>query len=150
MGKIPKSARKLEVRGVGNLGSRTFVIGDEDHTLGNSLRHILMQNRNVSFAGYSVPHPMDPFINVRVQTVAPRNEGEVQVKATDALSDACRTLSTQCDFILSKVEEIMPEVQEDRLVIGKVADELRKMKMEEDEDDEEDDDDDDDEGIVYE
>lgn len=26
-------------------GSRTFVFGDEDHTLGNSLRHVLMGRR---------------------------------------------------------------------------------------------------------
>ena len=140
--KLPKATRKLEVRGAGNEGSHTFIIGDEDHTLGNTIRHILMQNPNVSFAGYSMPHPMDPFVNVRVQTVGPKKDEE-QAKATDALSDACKTLSAQCDFILSKVEGILPEVHEDRLVIDKVAEELRTMKIEEEDDDDDDDEDDD-------
>lgn len=147
--KLKKSATQLEVRGTGHEGSRTFVIGDEDHTLGNTLRHILMQNADVSFAGYSVPHPMDPFINVRVQTVGSKSkkgdvdfeEEEQPIKAIDALSDACMTLSAQCDFILSKVEEILPEVHEDKLVMENVLAELSAVKMDEDESDDEEDED---------
>ena len=40
--------------------SSTFVFGNEDHTLGNSLRHVLMQREEVEFCGYSVPHPYEP------------------------------------------------------------------------------------------
>ena len=68
---------------------------------------------------------MDPFINVRVQT----NE---DIKATDALASACRTLSEQCSYILGKVEEVLPEVEEDRIKVEKVGEELA-MKMEEEE-----------------
>lgn len=47
---------------------------DEDHTLGNALRHVLMQNAEVDFCGYSVPHPSEPKMNLRLQTtgVCPR------------------------------------------------------------------------------
>lgn len=57
--KIKPSLINLEIRGSGNnAGSLTFAIGNEDHTLGNALRHVLIQNtRDVDFAGYSVPHP---------------------------------------------------------------------------------------------
>ncbi|KAG0720220.1 DNA-directed RNA polymerases I and III subunit RPAC2 [Chionoecetes opilio] len=48
--------------------NRTFVINDEDHTLGNALKHIIMQNPAVEFCGYTVPHPMERKIHVRVQT----------------------------------------------------------------------------------
>ncbi|MPC13912.1 DNA-directed RNA polymerases I and III subunit RPAC2-like [Portunus trituberculatus] len=48
--------------------NRTFVINDEDHTLGNALKHIIMQNPDVEFCGYTVPHPMERKIHVRVQT----------------------------------------------------------------------------------
>lgn len=41
---------------------------DEDHTLGNALRHVLMQNKEVDFCGYSVPHPSEPKMNLRLQT----------------------------------------------------------------------------------
>jgi len=48
--------------------SSTFVFGNEDHTLGNSLRHILMQKNETDFCGYSVPHPYEPKMHVRLQT----------------------------------------------------------------------------------
>lgn len=48
--------------------SVTFIFGNEDHTLGNSLRHILMQKEETDFCGYSVPHPYEPKMNVRLQT----------------------------------------------------------------------------------
>jgi DNA-directed RNA polymerase subunit L len=38
--------------------SRTYIFGDEDHTFGNPLRHILMQRTETDFCGYSVPHPV--------------------------------------------------------------------------------------------
>lgn len=41
---------------------------DEDHTLGNALRHVLMENKEVDFCGYSVPHPSEPKMNLRLQT----------------------------------------------------------------------------------
>lgn len=49
--------------------SCTFIFGNEDHTLGNALRHILMQRTETDFCGYSVPHPYEPKMNIRLQTV---------------------------------------------------------------------------------
>ncbi|XP_018027484.1 DNA-directed RNA polymerases I and III subunit RPAC2 [Hyalella azteca] len=49
---------------------QTFVIQDEDHTLGNALKHILLEDPAVLFGGYVVPHPMERRIQVRIQTVA--------------------------------------------------------------------------------
>jgi len=46
----------------------TFIFGNEDHTLGNCLRHILMQRTETDFCGYSVPHPYEPKMNLRLQT----------------------------------------------------------------------------------
>lgn len=36
--------------------------------VGNCLRHILMQREETDFCGYSVPHPYEPTMNVRLQT----------------------------------------------------------------------------------
>lgn len=46
----------------------TFVIRNEDHTLGNALRYVLMKNPDVKFCGYSIPHPSENIMNVRVET----------------------------------------------------------------------------------
>lgn len=47
----------------------TFSIDDEDHTLGNLLRYILMKDPNVELAAYSIPHPSDNVIHLRIQTL---------------------------------------------------------------------------------
>jgi len=73
------------ITGTASENSRTFIFGDEDHTLGNmntiiavikilililmikgnSLRHVLMQQKETEFCGYSVPHPYEPLMNIR-------------------------------------------------------------------------------------
>eukprot|EP00118_Oscarella_pearsei_P000598 m.5336 g.5336 ORF g.5336 m.5336 type:complete len:132 (+) comp12906_c0_seq1:334-729(+) len=46
----------------------TFVLEGEDHTLGNSLRYMIMKNPETAFGGYTVPHPSERKINLRIQT----------------------------------------------------------------------------------
>jgi DNA-directed RNA polymerase II subunit RPB11 len=45
-----------------------YVIRLEDHTVGNLLRQQLHSDEAVVFAGYRIPHPLDPLMVVRVQT----------------------------------------------------------------------------------
>jgi DNA-directed RNA polymerase I and III subunit RPAC2 len=56
----------------------TVIFTDEDHTIGNSLRYMLMKNSNVDFAGYSIPHPSVNKLNMRIQTT-----GQPAVEALD-------------------------------------------------------------------
>ncbi|KAG9341700.1 hypothetical protein JZ751_018764 [Albula glossodonta] len=49
-------------------GCVTFVLHEEDHTLGNSLRYMIMKNPDVEFCGYSITHPSESKINFRIQT----------------------------------------------------------------------------------
>ena len=44
-----------------------IIFAQEDHTLGNLLRHQLLKDPNVLFAGYKNPHPLDHNIILRVQ-----------------------------------------------------------------------------------
>ena len=59
--------------------SSTFIFGNEDHTFGNPLRYILMQKAETEFCGYSVPHPYEPKLNLRLQT---RQEPAIKVLAS--------------------------------------------------------------------
>jgi DNA-directed RNA polymerase I and III subunit RPAC2 len=59
----------------------TFALAGEDHTLGNAVRYMLNKHAGVAFAGYSVPHPSDDVVNIRVQTTG-------EITATQALRDA--------------------------------------------------------------
>ena len=72
---------------------RTFIFHKENHTLGNALRHVLLQNPRVMFAGYSIPHPAEDQMHIRIQT-------EEDYPAQEALKQALRDLKSMA--ILSK------------------------------------------------
>mmetsp|Transcript_9094 Transcript_9094/g.22109 ORF Transcript_9094/g.22109 Transcript_9094/m.22109 type:complete len:140 (-) Transcript_9094:1709-2128(-) len=117
-------AKKFSVIGTGPESNRTFAIGNEDHTLGNALRHILIQNSKVEFAGYSVPHPSEPIVHIRVQTHEPTT-------AVQALQESCETLYDQCEYVLQQLEAKLPEVAEDSVALQAKLAEM----LEEEEDD---------------
>lgn len=48
----------------------TFKILKEDHTLGNMLRMKLLDNPQVIFAGYKMPHPLEHEFVLKIQTTA--------------------------------------------------------------------------------
>ncbi|GAX21770.1 DNA-directed RNA polymerases I and III subunit RPAC2 [Fistulifera solaris] len=121
--KLKKATTPLTILGNGPATSRTFCIGDEDHTLGNALRHILIRQQDVDFAGYSVPHPSEPFVHIRVQTSSET--------AAAALHQSCHTLSQQCQLVLEQLERLVPATKEDRIRIEQA---LLEDAEEEDED----------------
>ncbi|XP_076029949.1 DNA-directed RNA polymerases I and III subunit RPAC2-like [Oratosquilla oratoria] len=65
-----EAKNKLEIVSGGGQDEfcRTIIINDEDHTLGNTLKHVIIQNPAVQFCGYTVPHPMEKKIHVRIQS----------------------------------------------------------------------------------
>ncbi|KAJ1849769.1 RNA polymerase subunit AC19 [Coemansia sp. RSA 2703] len=72
-----------------DLTSVTFSIKEEDHTLGNSLRWAIMQNPQVDFCGYSIPHPSEAKMNVRIQTTERTNAVDAMNKGLDDLKMVC-------------------------------------------------------------
>ena len=54
-----------------------LMIEREDHTVGNLLRMQLLDDEQVLFSGYRVPHPLEPAIQLKVQTRT-ANPGPVQ------------------------------------------------------------------------
>lgn len=123
--KLKKSETTFQVRGTGPASSRTFAIGNEDHTIGNSLRHVLIQNAKVGFAGYSVPHPSDPVVHIRVQANEPTT-------AVEALQEACETLSKQCDLVLAKLEQKLPSVKQDKIELDAKLEQHLRSEMADD------------------
>ena len=151
--KIKRAAKAFELRGTGPDTSRTFVLGDEDHTLGNALRHVLINDARVDFAGYCVPHPSEPVVHIRVQsnTIVPKGSGrgggdrdeEIMgdydgrpLTAIEALKESCATLASQCDMVLEKLMEAAPEVREDMDRMERFAEEDRMNEEEEEEEEE--------------
>ena len=52
----------------------TYSFTGEDHTLGNLLRYALMKDPETLFSGYSVPHPSEDLMNIRLQTHTNKTE----------------------------------------------------------------------------
>ncbi|KAI8978932.1 DNA-directed RNA polymerase [Pilobolus umbonatus] len=66
---VVADADKISIVGShGDATAMTFCFKEEDHTLGNSLRHVINKNPNVDFCGYSIPHPSVNEMNIRIQT----------------------------------------------------------------------------------
>ncbi|KAJ2796500.1 RNA polymerase subunit AC19 [Coemansia helicoidea] len=78
-----------------DLTSVTFCIKEEDHTLGNSLRWAIMQNAQVDFCGYSIPHPSEAKMNVRIQTTEQTNAVDAMDKGIDDLKSVCQLLKAR-------------------------------------------------------
>ncbi|KAG5440095.1 hypothetical protein PCK2_000607, partial [Pneumocystis canis] len=72
-----------------DLTSVTFQIIEEDHTLANALRYIIMKNSDVEFCGYSIPHPSEPKLNFRIQTYRNVSAVDVLLKGLDDLIALC-------------------------------------------------------------
>ena len=64
----PDTTPKISVLPSDKPGCATFVLRNEDHTMGNSLRWMLNKNKNVDFVGYTTPHPSENRLHLRVQT----------------------------------------------------------------------------------
>lgn len=73
----------------------TFELNDEDHTLGNSLRHMILKNPEVKFCGYAPPHPNERKIVLQIQVYS----GE----ATDALERGLKDLKVLNQIVKEKI-----------------------------------------------
>lgn len=56
------------LKGQKMINSVTYRIELEDHTIGDLTRIYLLKNKDVKFAGYRVPHPLDDILEIKVQT----------------------------------------------------------------------------------
>ena len=141
--KIKRADKEFEIRGTGPPTSRTFVLGNEDHTIGNALRHVLINDARIDFAGYCVPHPSEPAVHIRVQSnehalksnnddeMVDENDDGGPLTAIEALTHALSTLSNQCDLVLKALEVAAPEVKEDRERMERMQEEENRKAAEE-------------------
>ncbi|XP_003387390.1 PREDICTED: DNA-directed RNA polymerase II subunit RPB11-like [Amphimedon queenslandica] len=68
-----------------------FTVFKEDHTLGNLLMHQLLNDPQVLFSGYKVPHPLEHKFVLRIQTTADYSPQEALSNAlTDLISEVTK------------------------------------------------------------
>ncbi|KAM4664127.1 DNA-directed RNA polymerases I and III subunit RPAC2 [Discoglossus pictus] len=85
----------------------TFVLHEEDHTLGNALRYMIMKNPEIEFCGYSITHPSESKINFRIQT---RNG----IPAVEPFRRGLNELLDVCQHVLNTFETSMKEFKEQK------------------------------------
>ena len=86
--------------------SSTFIFGNEDHTFGNPLRHILMQKVETEFCGYSVPHPYDPKLNLRLQVTNDKTSNEVLMSGLQDMEAVCNVLEARFNTALENFDNV--------------------------------------------
>lgn len=98
---LPPGTKKLTV----NKDTRApntciFTVQREDHTLGNLVCGAVQKQSQVIFAGYSIPHPLEPIFNLRVQTTK-------DTTPRDAVLNAVQDTIAELDMIQgSFIEEV--------------------------------------------
>jgi len=80
--------KKIEYVASDDEKALTVTFTGEDHTLGNALRHVLSKHPSTDFVGYSVPHPNEPIMNMRLQTTDQASVGVFR-NGTEQLDGCC-------------------------------------------------------------
>ncbi|KAJ5127604.1 DNA-directed RNA polymerase I and III subunit [Penicillium atrosanguineum] len=76
----------------------SFQFEGEGHTMGNALRYAIMKNPAVEFCGYTIPHPSDAKMHLRIQTTD-------STTALEALEKGFNDLIDLCDVVTEKFTE---------------------------------------------
>jgi len=84
----------------------TYIFSDEDHTLGNALRFMLVKRPDVEFCGYSIPHPSENFMNMRLQVLGKNSN--------DVLREGLKDLATVCDIIDNKFNDALKKFEKNK------------------------------------
>jgi len=86
---FPREKQRLRLLPGSTDTAASFAFEKEDHTLGNALRYLIMKNPDVEFCGYSIPHPSESVMNLRIQTWDNVSVYDVLRKGLSDLTDLC-------------------------------------------------------------
>jgi len=96
--------QKLKILPGASENAVSFQIEKEDHTLGNALRYFINKNPDVEFCGYTIPHPSETKMNIRIQTW-----DDTGTTAYEALAKGLDDLMDACDVVTEKFTEARDE-----------------------------------------
>jgi DNA-directed RNA polymerase subunit L len=76
-------------------------IKDEDHTIGNLLTHGLQNHKNVSFAGYHLPHPLEKRVVIEYKLKSGKDSGKFKEILKDVINEYIE-LYSKLDKLIDK------------------------------------------------
>eukprot|EP01104_Vermistella_antarctica_P018001 TRINITY_DN6539_c0_g1_i1.p1 TRINITY_DN6539_c0_g1~~TRINITY_DN6539_c0_g1_i1.p1 ORF type:complete len:118 (+),score=20.69 TRINITY_DN6539_c0_g1_i1:100-453(+) len=106
---VPEGLKKVTyIKDTKLQNTATFSIQREDHTLGNVVRSQLLRDHEVWFAGYKMPHPLENYVIVRVQTSHNSSPMTAMQSALDDLDEELDNLRREFEAKLAtKASEYM-------------------------------------------
>ncbi|KAJ5902516.1 DNA-directed RNA polymerase I and III subunit [Penicillium taxi] len=84
----------------------SFQFANEGHTMGNVLRYAIMKNPLVEFCGYTIPHPSEAKMHLRIQTTD-------ETTALEALDKGLTDMMDLCDVVTEKFTQSRNEFNAD-------------------------------------
>lgn len=97
------NVRPVVPPGANSMTCMTFAMTGEDHTLGNAIRGVLAARTDVEFVGYSIPHPTQNEMNLRLQTF--------ERPAVEILNEGFDDLIGVCDHLKKLWKKSVKEYQ---------------------------------------
>ncbi|KAJ2690194.1 DNA-directed RNA polymerase II core subunit [Coemansia spiralis] len=83
---LPDGEKKIDIiKDPKMVNCMQFNIQREDHTVANILRYRILQHPQVLFAAYRMPHPLEYFVELKVQTTAKTTPIVVMKEALESL-----------------------------------------------------------------
>ncbi|KAJ2313874.1 hypothetical protein H4S02_013349 [Coemansia sp. RSA 2611] len=102
---LPDGVRKIEVVKDSKMANCVqFNIQREDHTLANLLRYKLLAHPQVLFAAYRQPHPLEYFVELKVQTTARSSPIDAVRESIEALTLEYGNIRSAFDDELLRVD----------------------------------------------
>ncbi|KAJ2780689.1 DNA-directed RNA polymerase II core subunit [Coemansia javaensis] len=116
---LPDGARKIDIIKDPQMANCVqFNIQREDHTVANILRYKILQHPQVLFAAYRQPHPLEYYIELKVQTTAKTTPVGVMKEAIESLMLEYGNIRSAFDNELLRME---PSIADGARAAGRVG-----------------------------
>ncbi|KAJ1848239.1 DNA-directed RNA polymerase II core subunit [Coemansia sp. RSA 2703] len=105
---LPDGVRKIEILKDAKMANcLQFNIQREDHTLANILRYRLLKHPQVLFAAYRMPHPLEYYVELKVQTTPRTTPVDVVKEAIQSLMLEYGNIRSAFDNELYRMEAVV-------------------------------------------
>ena len=81
--------------------SGSFLFEGETHTMGNALRQTISANPDVEFCAYSVPHPAEQKMRLRIQCEPGKNIIDAIERGLDNFGQWCQNIENEFDVAVA-------------------------------------------------
>jgi len=81
-----------------------FKLMKEDHTMGNSIQTELLENKNVIFSGYRIPHPLKKELYIKIKTKSTTKPKKELIKGIKSLQSKIKKIKIEFKSSISKIK----------------------------------------------